>query len=56
MEWREAIGIAIVVGFIGPLFWLCVQILEAKFWLWVRNRRAAKQAAAADRALLKKLP
>ena len=27
-----------VVGFIGPLFWLGVQVLEAKFWLWLRNR------------------
>ena len=56
MGWEKAVAIALVVGFIGPLFWLGVQVLENKFWLWIRNRRAAKQAAAANDGLLKKLP
>lgn len=45
MEYGRLFGIILVVGFIGPLFWLGVQTLEAKFWLFLRNRRHAKQAA-----------
>lgn len=56
MEWEKAVAIALVVGFIGPAFWLGVQMLERRFWLWIRGRREAKQAAAANNGLFKKLP
>ncbi len=55
MEAGRVIGTILIVCVIGPLFWLGVQVLEAKFWLWIRNRRAAKQAAATDDGLFKKL-
>ena len=56
MEAGRMLGTILVVCVIGPLFWLGVQVLEAKFWLWVGNRRAAKQAAAANNGLFKQLP
>lgn len=55
-DFGKAVGIALVVGVIGPAFWMSVKVLEGKLWLWVGNRRAAKQAAAANNGLLKKLP
>ncbi len=51
MEYGRILGIVLVVGFIGPLFWLGVQVLEAKLWLWVGKRRASKQAARAHSRL-----
>lgn len=45
METGRIVGTIIVVCFVGPAFWLGVQVLEAKFWLFLRNRREAKQAA-----------
>ena len=45
MEWTKMVALALVVGVIGPAFWLGVKVLENKLWLWVGNRRAAKQAA-----------
>lgn len=42
MDWIKLVCIALVVGVIGPLFWLGVQSFEA--WLWrsiaaLRDRR-----------------
>lgn len=51
METGRIIGTILVVCVIGPAFWLGVQVLEAKFWLFVRNKRAAKQAARAQARL-----
>lgn len=53
MNWEKAVALALVVGVIGPLFWLGVQVLENKFWLWLRKVRSAKQTAATDGRLLK---
>ena len=50
------LGIALVVGVIGPLFWMGVRAAEKRFWLFIRKRRDAKQTAAANNGLLKKLP
>ena len=47
MEWTKMVALALVVGVIGPAFWLGVKVLEGKFWLWLGNCRAAKQAARA---------
>ena len=56
METGRIIGTMLVVCIIGPAFWLGVQVLEAKFWLFVRQKRSAKQAARADGRLPQKLP
>lgn len=53
MEYGRIVGIFVVVGVIGPLFWMGVQTLETKFWLFLRNRRAAKQAASSHSRLEK---
>lgn len=45
MELGKILGIVLVVGIIGPAFWLGVQVLENKFWLFIRKRRDAKQAS-----------
>lgn len=59
VDWYRALGTVLVVGFIGPLFWLGVNVLEAKLKLgWgllretLRHRRNQK-AAAAQRRLFK---
>lgn len=56
---EKFIGTALVVGIIGPLFWLGVGILENRIQRLVslighrwRCYRAAKQAARAHRRLL----
>lgn len=50
MDWPKAVGIAIVVGVIGPIFWLGVNIAETKIRLFFSRyqsrRRHAKQSAA----------
>lgn len=53
MEYGRILGIVLVLGVIGPLFWMGVQTLEEKFWLFLRNRRAAKQAARSQARLEK---
>lgn len=30
MDWYQAVGVAVVVGFIGPAFWLLVALLESR--------------------------
>lgn len=48
MDWYKMAGTALVVGVIGPLFWLGVNVLENKlkgWWSLRRRQRAhAKQA------------
>ena len=58
MDWYKGLALALVVGVIGPLFWLCVNVFEN----WLKGRinllkqrwrsRKAQQAASAHRRLL----
>jgi hypothetical protein len=58
VDYVKMICIALVVGFIGPLFWLGVNVLETKgkasFARFRQRRRArhAEKAARADDSLL----
>lgn len=40
MDWFKALGIVLVVGLIGPLFWLGIDLLTAKITRSL-NRRAS---------------
>lgn len=58
IDWYRALGTALVVGIIGPLFWLGVNVLENRIRLLlgrvsdlVRARKAQKTAAAKNRLL-----
>jgi hypothetical protein len=51
-EWPKFLAIALVVGIIGPLFWLGVNSFET--WLkGLLNNRKSKQAATTDSRFLK---
>ncbi len=50
-EWGRFIGTAIVVGIIGPLFWLGVNVLEGKIRRLINERKAKKPAAPDSRFL-----
>lgn len=52
MSWERMLGTALVVGVIGPLFWLGVNMLENWLKRLVSDRKA-KKAATADGRLLK---
>ena len=58
MEWVKVVSIALVVGLIGPLFWLGVNVLETKGRASLsrfrqrRRARHAEQAARTDGRLL----
>lgn len=55
-DWYRAAGTVLVVGFIGPLFWLGVNVLENKLklgWGLLRDARRRKKAARASDRLLK---
>lgn len=47
MDWIQMVCIALVVGVIGPAFWLGVNVLENKLKSWLRLRRDARQARKA---------
>lgn len=58
IDWYRALGTALVVGIIGPLFWLGVNVLENRIRLLlgrvsdlVRARKAQKATAAKNRLL-----
>ena len=58
VDWYRALGTALVVGVIGPLFWLLVNVLENRIRLLlgrvgglVRARKAEKTAATKNRLL-----
>lgn len=52
MDWPKAIGTALIVGVIGPLFWLLVDYLANKAkGLFIRAREQA-QRRRAERGLL----
>ena len=58
IDWYRALGTALVVGIIGPLFWLGVNVLENRLRLLlgrvgdlIRARKAQKAAAAKNRLL-----
>lgn len=59
MDFVKMACVALVVGVIGPLFWLLVKVLENKFWLLVcrlksrLNSAKAQKSAAAQKRLLK---
>lgn len=59
VDWYRAAGTVLVVGFIGPLFWLSVKVLENKLklaWGSMREglcRRRSQKAADARSRLLK---
>lgn len=44
MDWIKFVCVALVVGVIGPLFWLGVNVLENKLKSWLRLRRDARKA------------
>lgn len=44
MDWIKFACIALVVGIIGPLFWLGVNLFEVWFWRSLRRLRASRQA------------
>lgn len=50
MDWIKMACIALVVGVIGPLFWLGVNVFETWFWRslrgWRDRRQRSKQSAA----------
>jgi hypothetical protein len=53
VDYVKMIGIALVVGFIGPLFWLGVNVLETKgkaSFHRLRQRRRARHSEKAARA------
>ena len=58
-EWAKPIGIALVVGVIGPLFWLGVNVFEnwlKRSWSRIRprlRRRHSEQSRTTDGGLLK---
>jgi hypothetical protein len=49
MDWPKAIGLALVIGLIGPLFWLGVNVLESRLKQWLRGRKTQKTTAAERR-------
>lgn len=56
VDWYRAFGTVLVVSFIGPLFWLGVNVLENKLklkWGLLRDARRRQKAAAAQSRLLK---
>lgn len=50
MDAIKFVCIALVVGVIGPLFWLCVKVLELKFWAGVESIRRRVRASRAEKA------
>lgn len=58
IDWYRAVGTALIVGFVGPLFWLGVNVLENRIRLslgrlrdGIRARKAQKAARSDDRLL-----
>lgn len=57
IDWYRAVGTALVVSVIGPLFWLGVNVLENRIrlgWTLLRERlrrRHREQAEASGRLL-----
>ena len=52
MTWERFLATALIVGVVGPLFWLGVGLLENRLTRLLSDRKA-KQAAAANGRLLK---
>jgi hypothetical protein len=52
IDWYRAAGVALIVGVVGPIFWLGVNSFEN----WLKrsiNERKAKKSAAPDSRFLK---
>lgn len=46
MTIMQFVVVSLFVGIVPPLFWLTVQILENKFWLFIGGLKAKKAANA----------
>jgi hypothetical protein len=51
MTWNHALGAALVVGLIGPLFWLGVNVLDGKITALLREQIRKRKARASARQL-----
>lgn len=51
MNWERAVAVALVVGLIGPLFWLGVNYLKNKAKALLRKQIAKRQARGSARDL-----